>query len=381
MSARKTVALVVDRAERTGAYRPYLLRFLREKGYRVLVIVLDQDLRKCKVSPPEVEVVSLGLLPRDYRRFKPVVFWKLKSVLEREEVQVAWVQKYRLALCLSLLKWRLPYLKIIFHLVNVDIFRNRLRRIGWHFLRRQVAFWVANSYGVLEDLPGASLPGDNMRVIFNGVDLERFVEGPSKAEVRRIFNLPEGGFLIGMLARFRKEKDQEGLLKGFAELRARGAEDSYLVLAGGGPKKETLAEMVNRLALRERVFLMDRISPAEVPAFLRALDVFAHPTWREGMPNAVLEAMAAGLPVVVTDAPGLPEIFDCPYRFGYMVPRGDVSALAKALWELYRLSPAERETLGRLAQRRVEEAFTIERMAREFLEVFDHLTGGAHTVS
>ncbi len=178
--------------------------------------------------------------------------------------------------------------------------------------------------------------------------------------------------IYGMAARFKKAKDQEGLIHAFARIKKRGAE-ALLVLAGSGPKEPLLRKLIQEKGLSASVFILDWIPPETMPIFYRAMDVFAHPSWREGQPTAVMEAMAAGLPIITTDVEGIPELFNTSRKFGFMVRKGDLTALTEALWKFYLMPLEDRLRMGQEARARIKEAFTHEHMGKQFVELFNSL--------
>jgi starch synthase len=208
---------------------------------------------------------------------------------------------------------------------------------------------VKSTYGV---------PDAKIARVFNPLDIDAWVP-PARQDVRQALGYCEDAELVvwhGRVDLHRKGLDV--LLDAWAKVvRARTDRNLQLLLVGNGP---SAAELRVRLAVEERVrwideYVLDRV---RLRHLLAAADVYAFPSRHEGFPVALVEALASGLPVVATDAPGVPDIFGGQRSFGVMVPRDDASAFAAALGGL--LDHPGRAALARAARARAEEAFSLE---------------------
>ena len=189
-----------------------------------------------------------------------------------------------------------------------------------------------------------------MVVIPNAVDV-----GPATAFVRR-----NGLPTIVSVGRLAAPKDFPTLLAALAQLET----GSYRArVVGDGPQRAALEADAERLGLSAVEFLGER---DDVPELLRAAHVFVLPTRSEAHPMSVLEAMAAGLPVVASDVGGVPELLD---GHGLLVPPGDADALAVALRRLID-DPALRARHGELARRDAETRFDLSRFHRAYLDLY-----------
>jgi glycosyltransferase involved in cell wall biosynthesis len=194
-------------------------------------------------------------------------------------------------------------------------------------------------------------------VIPNGIDLAEAdaALATGRAEARRRLGLFPTDLAVAYLGRLHEEKGVEHLVTAFhGLLRAHPA--SRLLLAGDGPSRRLLETAVDALRLRPFVRFLGTV--ADPWPLLAGADIFALPSLREGMPNALLEAMAAGLPSVATAVGAVPEMVT-DGREAFVVPPGDAGALALALAELAG-RPTLRQAMGTLARRRVEDAYRIE---------------------
>lgn len=216
-----------------------------------------------------------------------------------------------------------------------------------------VAESVARVYGVP---PVAVIP--------NGIAVRTFAEPPGGRAAWRARNGVGGDALVfAFVGRLSAQKDPASLLRAFAAVDEPG--DRVLLLSGDGELRPRLEAEAAALGLSARVrFLGIR---ADVEELLAATDVFVLPSSYEGHPLSVMEAMAAGRPVVATAVGGVPEIVR-DGETGLLVPPGDVAALAGAMRRLAR-DPGLRAALGRAGGRLAAATFDVSRMA----EAYDHL--------
>jgi glycosyltransferase involved in cell wall biosynthesis len=214
-------------------------------------------------------------------------------------------------------------------------------------------------------------------VIPNGIDTVLFQPDPdARARLAALVGAPEGRPLVGMVARAHPMKDHANLVRAAGLLRARGI-DLQLVLLGSGVDRTNEALFA---AAKEAGVQEDRLSALgqrdDVPRLVPGLDLLASPSaWGEAFPLAVGEAMASGVPCVVTD------IGDCAWLVGgagAVVPPRDPEALAAEIGRLLGASTEERRALGALARARIAENFALARVARRYAELYTELAGGGN---
>lgn len=211
-------------------------------------------------------------------------------------------------------------------------------------------------------------PEEKVFFIGNGIDTDRFT--PHSPPLRTAF--PEGFrdpdlFVIGAVGRLQGVKDHATLLQAFARL---PGERNRLVLVGDGPLRGNLEVLAEALGIRARVWFAG--SREDAPTLLAGLDLFALSSLAEGTPLTVLEAMAAGLPVVATGVGGLPEVV-VEGETGFLVPPADPDALAAALAR-YADSSEMRRVHGTAARGRATGSYGVEAMVTRYLTLFDAVT-------
>jgi colanic acid/amylovoran biosynthesis glycosyltransferase len=219
----------------------------------------------------------------------------------------------------------------------------------------------------LEYLHGRMPAGarSKLRRIYHGLELTRYVN---------LERAPSSPPLVVSVGQLKEKKGLRHLIEAMAMLRDAGVAVTCRII-GEGPQRGDLMEMVDRHRLTGAVELTGALPHDQVLAHYAAATVFALPCVvasdgdRDGIPNAILEAMATGLPVVSTPVSGIPEVIE-PEVTGLLSPSGDARSLAEALRRLL-LDQGLRTRLGREGQARVVDAFDVERNADRFLEAID----------
>jgi glycosyltransferase involved in cell wall biosynthesis len=174
----------------------------------------------------------------------------------------------------------------------------------------------------------AHIPEDRIVTILNGVDVHAFATAATERTAkRRELGLAPDDIVVGTVGNLRRQKNHQSLLRAFARLPSTGR-SAYLVLCGDGECRPELERLAAELGIADRVlFLGVRL---DVPAIMAALDVYCLPSHYEGMPLSIMEAWAAGKPVVATDVSGIRELVQHGST-GYLVPPDDSAKLAEGL--------------------------------------------------
>ncbi len=217
---------------------------------------------------------------------------------------------------------------------------------------------VAVSDALFGELASVAGGRPAVRVIENGVDVAWW----SGAASRGVRSGGEAGRLA-MVGTFTAQKDQQTVLRAVGTLRGEGR-DVRLTFAGDGPTRRRCEALAAGLALGGAVRFAGALSPGGVRELLADSDVCVQMSHREGMPMAVLEAMASGAAVVAGDLPGTRAVIE-PGRTGVLVPPGDERALARAVGELLDDEP-RRVRLGQAAREAASRRFDARRMAGQY---------------
>jgi glycosyltransferase involved in cell wall biosynthesis len=259
--------------------------------------------------------------------------------------------------------------------------RRRGRLANWAF--RQAAIFVAVSPRFRPSYLAAGLPVTRLREIPNGVDLQRFrPPAPGEREhLRAQLGLPVDARITLFVGFFSSEKRPHLLFDAWSAL---ALHDPRRLLLFVGATRSTYFEVDRHLAARIRdrataAGLDRRLSfvehTSEIERYYRAADEFVLPSVREGLPNALLEAMATGLPCVATRLDGVTTGVIDDGRNGVLVAPDASDEIVTAL-EAFATDPPRAAAVGIEARRTIEMRYSLQQVAREYLRVYRELTGG-----
>jgi glycosyltransferase involved in cell wall biosynthesis len=227
---------------------------------------------------------------------------------------------------------------------------------------------ITNSRAGLEHAAGKGFPQDRMRIVNNGIDTERFRPDPdARKRVRNAWGVPDRSVLVGIAARLDPMKDHETFVKAAAGLASR-LDDVFFVCVGGGSGQYAarLRELSDSLGLAERMIWAGQRD--NMPSVYNAFDVCVlSSVFGEGFPNSVAEAMACGVPCVVTDVGDAALLVG---RTGVVVPPGNPELLFEGIAEMIRkIGSGERIQ----TRERVEKEFSLDALAANTMKMFSGL--------
>jgi glycosyltransferase involved in cell wall biosynthesis len=313
---------------------------LQEGG--VLIDALSRD------GVPVIQIARRG--PRDWRRLV-----RLTRLLRRSRPDLVYSFNYEVN----------AYTRLAALLARVPVIVTGERGIymtrGQALLEKLLAGFtdrvICNAEAVRRDLVvRVGLSPSQVVVVRNGVDVPGEPDGQARAAARRSLGLPPEGLVVGTVARLHPVKNLPLLLE--TARRCLESIDAWFCIIGGGPEEGTLRRMSAQPTLKGRVVLAG--SRPEARDLLAAFDIFVLTSDVEGLPNAVMEAMALGLPSVCTDVGGCRELIDDRVE-GYLVPSRDAALLTDRILRLAADGDL-RVRLGTAARRRAIRDFASERM-------------------
>ncbi|HKB02895.1 MAG TPA: glycosyltransferase family 4 protein [Gemmataceae bacterium] len=248
--------------------------------------------------------------------------------------------------------------------------------LGYRLLERATSRLLDQAVAVSEAtrqdrIRTAWVPADRVATIHNGIDATGFDPLADPAGARAALGLPADRVLFGAVAQLQVYKGIDILLRAFATVAARHPQ-ADLVIAGTGPLRNELEALAGILGLRDRVRFLGFQS--DVTRVFAALDVYVLSSQCEALPYALLEAMAAGKPVVATTVGGVPEVIE-PSVSGFLVPPDQADELAEALATLA-ASADLRVRYGHAARKRVETMFDQRASAERTIDLYRQALAG-----
>ncbi len=272
----------------------------------------------------------------DLRNFKYRVVGELDQIIKEEGVDIVHAQRHKSVFYAALAARKNSKVRLVTTVHGLNRSRSLFRKIGNRILWPRINKIIAVSEAVKRDilLTNSWYPASRVEVVYNGIDLALFGSSNlDKTESRSFFGLPPQALLWGAVGRLAPVKGHDVLLRAWAASEI-GKHGGHLAIAGEGRLREELTALAQELAIASEISLLGHI--ADIPKFLAALDGFVMPSRHEGFPLAVLEALAAGLPVVASGVGGIPEILTTLTDKGqcFLVPPENEKELGSAMGQV-----------------------------------------------
>jgi glycosyltransferase involved in cell wall biosynthesis len=269
----------------------------------------------------------------------------------------------RAAIALGVIGHRRPYVVSTVHSSRVRSAEDReqLRRLTPH-MDQLIAVSHAMERKIVEE-GRATAP---VRLIYNGVDLERYEHQEPCCTLRDEYGMEPGSQIVGVIARLEPEKGHPTLFEAWPRV-LREVADAYLLVVGEGSRRAELERLAGELRIAHRVVFTGRRD--DVPAVTAALDVAVLPSYREAQGLTILEAMALSRPVVASNVGGIPEVIHDGVT-GLLVPPHDAEALAGAIIRLL-TDHSYADLIARAGHDLVHDRFCVELMLEQIEAIYD----------
>ncbi|HUE73640.1 MAG TPA: glycosyltransferase [Pirellulaceae bacterium] len=344
-------------------------RFYGEFGYRALCVYLHPP------GDPGIETLKrraagsgAHLFPLvDRGRWDLRLIAKLAAVCRRLNVQVWHSHDYKTNAIGLLVRrcWRMAMVTTVHGWV-----KHTARTPLYYAIDKRCLPWFDQVVCVSEDLQEeclrAGVPAEKCTVIHNGIDIDRAQRRLSRDEAKARLSAPKDGRLIGAVGRLSAEKGFDKLIEAAVAMPKAGR-PVHLWIAGEGDARADLESLIRNLGCGDYVRLLGQLS--DPATFYQAMDVFALSSYREGLPNVVLEAMAYEAPVVATRVAGVPALVR-DGEDGLLVNPGSAEELSAAISEI--LDDAGlADRLAKSARMRIESGFSFRERTRKVCEIHD----------
>ena len=206
-------------------------------------------------------------------------------------------------------------------------------------------------------------------VVYNGINLDKMLSSGGTDILQR-YRITKDDFIVLYLGRFHPKKCPGDLVKAFPKVIEK-VPNAKLIFAGKGEEEMKLKELVSNLGLKDKVIFAGFVSEDEKWDLLKRCDIFVLPSVVEGHPITVIEAMACSKPVIATNLGPFPEIIKNG-KTGLLVPVHSLDELADAITELA-LDKDKRKEMGKMARKDIEERFDINKIADDYLRIYEEL--------
>ncbi len=212
---------------------------------------------------------------------------------------------------------------------------------------------------------------DQYTTIYSGMEVEHYLHGPAdRAATRAALGIADDELVIGTVARLAELKGHDDLIDVLPRL-IEAAPRLKLLWVGDGWWRDRLTRRLVDAGLTDRVVMTGLVPPDHVPRYIRAMDVLAHPSYREGLPRTVPQALLCGVPVATYDCDGAGEVC-LDGQTGRLVPTGDTAALGEALVDL--LADANRRlAMARAGRELCGQRFDAARMVSQLDALYRHV--------
>ena len=226
------------------------------------------------------------------------------------------------------------------------------------------------SEGLRQQLIELGLPGGKIATVLNGVDADKF-SPDSKEKARQDLNLPVRAKVLGLVGRFGPFKRHAAFLEAFEQLAARNPDLHVLIVGGGGPEKDRIHAQVADSSHKNRIHLAGFQN--DLPRFYRAMDLLVVPSINEGLSNAVLEAMACGVPALANATCGNSEII----INGCDGVIADLATSQKIATEVDKVITRSQELplMGQRARESVVQNFSLTKMMENYQRLYEIVAG------
>jgi glycosyltransferase involved in cell wall biosynthesis len=371
MSIKPRVLIMIAADEISGPAKG-VLQFLEHApsgAFEYVVCNFDRENHPVGQFVKEARRRKLNLrLLRQRRSLDPAMIFEARRVVQEHDINLIQTHGYKsntIGFFLRLL-CRRPWMGFAHGYISdsaTNRFYNRIDRL----VLRQADRVVAVSHALKGLLTRHGVAAHRIRVVHNAIEASAAAPSTSAREVRLRHGVAPGEKLIGVIGRLNPEKGQLVFLKAM-ERTIRHVPDVKALIIGDGQDRSTLERFCRERGLAPRVLFLG--FQENIADYYQVLDLLVQPSFSEGLPNTVLEAMSFGVPVLATAVGGVPEVIQDGN--GVMVPPNDPDSLAERLIELLS-DGARRQAIGARGRESLHPRFASDHRARQIIGLYQEL--------
>ena len=340
----------------------------------VIALVAGSDEMKDRIEALDIPVYSLGI--KRSSLFSLFRFLKLIRLMREHKPDIiqGWMYHGNLAATL------------------VSIFTTGHPAIVWNILHslydlcyeKRSTRWVIQLNRLFSRIPKAIIFNSNLsrkqheafgfnsrrsQMISNGIEIQKFVLSSERIQnIRSSLNISFSALIVGHVARFHPMKDHKGFLQTAVQVLQHFPEVHFILAGRDITKKNTILQEIIPDEIEHQFHLLGERN--DIPDLMGIMDIYCQSSWSEAWPNALGEAMAAGVPCVVTDVGDSKEIIG---ETGIVVSPRDVDALTAGIEKLIMMTPEQRQTLGEAARARIKENYDLDKIIDQYASLYSGL--------
>ncbi len=316
-----------------------------------------------------VKVYALNLSPLGFNI--PIILWQLVKLIRQYQPQIVQTWMYHADLLGGVAAYLAGQRNIVWNIRIAAVPKDNKLTIAIVRISALLSHWLPQKIVCVAEAAKRlhidyGYDANRMVVIHNGLDIANFTANTAQIAALRQQCFAENEMVIGWVGRFHPDKGHENFVKAAAIIVKSYPQAKFLLVGEDCDVNNTqlMASLTGRDLLRHFILLGER---SDVPVCLAVMDIFCMPSSNEGFPNALVEAMAMGLPCIATD------VGDTAFLVGdtaIVVPPQNEQALAEGLLQVIALSAKQREQMGQQAKERVRSEFSIEKARARFEAVY-----------
>jgi glycosyltransferase involved in cell wall biosynthesis len=330
-----------------------LLKVMADRGVKIALII-----EKCddipNINHKNIEIITQkekGKLRRTielYRILTELILKGYKKIFIRISVNAALV-----SILAARVKGASTYYWHSGTTLEIDKNKRFIQKFKWkvydysrfYFVKKFTSYFVSGPETMIKYYTEiVKVDPAKMVLLYNDIDTDRFTlpQVEERGKVRKQLGLEKNSKIILVVHRLSPVRKTDYYIPFIVESKLMDDLNAYLVIVGDGPEKQLLDKLISNSQIKERIIMVGNRPNSEIEQYYKAADVFVNPSYTEGFPRVVIEAMASGLPIVATNAGGTLDIMGEKQK-QFIVDRNDRDKFRECIFELLINAPLQKE--------------------------------------